>query len=70
MFDDAYKQQPANEDLGCQTFFANARVNNWKTAQQVSAAAHDLFDQSHPVMRLQRRCSSNLDMIATFAGMP
>jgi len=36
MFDNAYKQQPTNEDLGSQTFFANVRTGNWKTAQQVN----------------------------------
>jgi len=35
MFEDAYKKQPTNEDLGCQTFFANVRANHWKTAHQV-----------------------------------
>lgn len=36
MFEEAYKQQPANEELGAQTFFANIRAGNWKLAQQVS----------------------------------
>jgi N-terminal acetyltransferase B complex non-catalytic subunit len=36
MFDDAYKKEPMNEDLAFQTFFSNARVGNWKAAQQVS----------------------------------
>ena len=36
MYEDAYKQQPANEELGTQTFFANVRIGNWKAAQQVS----------------------------------
>jgi hypothetical protein len=35
MFEHAYKRQPANEELGAQTFFANVRTGNWKTAQQV-----------------------------------
>ena len=35
MFEEAYKQQPANEELGAQTFFANVRASNWKSAQQV-----------------------------------
>lgn len=35
MYDDAYKQQPSNEELGTQTFFANVRIGNWKAAQQV-----------------------------------
>lgn len=36
MYEDAYKQQPGNEELGTQTFFANVRIGNWKAAQQVS----------------------------------
>ena len=35
MYEDAFRQQPANEELGAQTFFANVRVANWKAAQQV-----------------------------------
>jgi hypothetical protein len=35
MFEDAFKQQPNNEELGAQTFFANVRATNWKAAQQV-----------------------------------
>ncbi|KAI0065400.1 TPR-like protein [Artomyces pyxidatus] len=33
MFEDAFKRQPGNEELGVQTFFANVRTGNWKTAQ-------------------------------------
>ena len=35
MFEEAFKRQPLNEDLGMQTFFANIRTGNWKTGQQV-----------------------------------
>jgi len=35
MFEEAYKQQPTNEELGAQTFFANVRASDWKSAQQV-----------------------------------
>jgi N-terminal acetyltransferase B complex non-catalytic subunit len=35
MFEEAYKQQPGNEDLAGQTFFANVRAGHWKVAQQV-----------------------------------
>lgn len=35
MYESAWKQQPGNEDLGAQTFSANARTGNWKMAQQV-----------------------------------
>lgn len=38
MYEDAYKQQPGNEELGTQTFFANVRIGNWKAAQQVSTS--------------------------------
>ena len=38
MYEDAYKQQPGNEELGTQTFFANVRIGNWKAAQQVSSS--------------------------------
>ena len=35
MFDEAYRRQPNNEELGAQDFFANVRTGNWKSAQQV-----------------------------------
>lgn len=35
MYEDAYKQQPGNEELGSQAFMANVRIGNWKAAQQV-----------------------------------
>lgn len=35
MFEEAYKQQPHNEELGAQTFFANVRASQWKSAQLV-----------------------------------
>lgn len=35
MFDEAFKQNPGNEDLGMQSFFANLRTSNWKIGQQV-----------------------------------
>jgi N-terminal acetyltransferase B complex non-catalytic subunit len=42
MFEEAYKQQPLNEEYGAQTFFAHVRTANWKSAQQVylSRLAH------------------------------
>ncbi|TBU65814.1 N-acetyltransferase B complex non catalytic subunit-domain-containing protein [Dichomitus squalens] len=40
MYEDAYKQQPANEELGTQTFFANVRIGNWKAAQQIATKMH------------------------------
>ncbi|KAL4251731.1 MDM20/NAA25 family protein [Abortiporus biennis] len=36
MFENAYKQQPTSEELGQQTFLANVRVGNWKSAQQIA----------------------------------
>lgn len=41
MYDTAWKQQPSNEDLGAQTFSANARTGNWKSAQQVRSTEFD-----------------------------
>jgi hypothetical protein len=35
LFEDAFKQQPDNEELGRQAFFANVRAGNWKAAQLV-----------------------------------
>lgn len=35
MYEEAYKKQPGNEDLGAQTFFANVRASQWKSAHNV-----------------------------------
>lgn len=35
LFEDAFKQQPENDELGRQAFFANVRAGNWKAAQLV-----------------------------------
>ncbi|KII88399.1 hypothetical protein PLICRDRAFT_54238 [Plicaturopsis crispa FD-325 SS-3] len=43
MFEDAFKQQPENEELGTQTFFANVRTGNWKVAQQIATRMHKQF---------------------------
>ncbi|KAJ7097819.1 actin cytoskeleton organization protein [Mycena belliarum] len=45
MFEEAYKQQPANEELAAQTFFANVRVLNWKAAQQIATRMHKQFQE-------------------------
>ena len=42
MFEEAFKQEPTNEDLGAQTFLANVRAGHWKAAQQVSYILRDL----------------------------
>ncbi|KIM49319.1 hypothetical protein M413DRAFT_438506 [Hebeloma cylindrosporum] len=43
MFEEAYKKQPTNEDLGCQTFFANVRANHWKAAHQIATRMFKQF---------------------------
>ncbi|KAL0946591.1 hypothetical protein HGRIS_012792 [Hohenbuehelia grisea] len=45
MFEEAFKQQPGNEDLGAQTFFANVRAGHWKTAQQIATRMHKQFQE-------------------------
>ncbi|KAH9946109.1 N-acetyltransferase B complex non catalytic subunit-domain-containing protein [Epithele typhae] len=45
MYEDAYKQQPGNEEMGQQTFFANARIGNWKAAQQIATKLHKQFQE-------------------------
>ncbi|KAI0780924.1 actin cytoskeleton organization protein [Trametes elegans] len=47
MYEDAYKQQPGNEELGTQTFFANVRIGNWKAAQQIATKMHKQFQDDH-----------------------
>ncbi|TRM57612.1 N-acetyltransferase B complex non catalytic subunit-domain-containing protein, partial [Schizophyllum amplum] len=39
----AFKKQPGNEELGCQTVFANIRALRWKTAQQLSQKLFKTF---------------------------
>ncbi|KAF9227685.1 hypothetical protein BS17DRAFT_774157 [Gyrodon lividus] len=45
MFEEAYKQQPQNEEYGAQTFFAHMRTANWKSAQQISTRMHKQFQE-------------------------
>lgn len=43
MYDDAYRAQPLNEELGAQDFFANVRTGNWKATQQIAQRLHKTF---------------------------
>ncbi|THH26464.1 hypothetical protein EUX98_g7719 [Antrodiella citrinella] len=45
MYDNAYKQQPNNEDLAMNVFHANVRTGNWKAAQQVATRMHKQFQE-------------------------
>ncbi|KAF8163363.1 actin cytoskeleton organization protein [Crassisporium funariophilum] len=45
MFEEAYKKQPANEDLGAQTFFANVRASHWKSAHQIATRMYKQFQE-------------------------
>ncbi|KAH8106992.1 actin cytoskeleton organization protein [Cristinia sonorae] len=45
MYDNAYKQQPHNEDLATHVFIANVRTGNWKAAQQVATKMHKQFQE-------------------------
>jgi len=44
MFEEAYKKHPTNEDLGCQTFFANVRASHWKAAHQARKSFIPIVD--------------------------
>lgn len=43
MFEEAYKQQPLNEELAAQTFFANVRALQWKSAQLIATRMNKSF---------------------------
>lgn len=47
MYEDAFKHQPGNEELGSQTFMANVRIGNWKAAQQIATKMHKQFHDDH-----------------------
>ncbi len=46
MFEEAYKQQPLNEELAAQTFSANVRAGQWKAAQLVRIIIATHFSDS------------------------
>ena len=46
MYDEAFKKQPGNEELGAQAFMANAKISNWKIAQQVNISYY-LISRNH-----------------------
>ncbi|TFY83713.1 hypothetical protein EWM64_g296 [Hericium alpestre] len=43
MFEEAFKRQPTNEELGMQTFFANVRTGNWKAGQLLATKLNKQF---------------------------
>lgn len=43
LFEDAFKQQPDNDELGRQAFFANVRAGNWKAAQLLANRLNKQF---------------------------
>ncbi|KAG8985282.1 hypothetical protein FRB90_004840, partial [Tulasnella sp. 427] len=45
MFEDAFKKQPANEELGAQTFMSHIRVGSWKNAQVIALKLFKTFKQ-------------------------
>lgn len=51
LYDDAYKQHPNNEELGCQAFIAMAKIGSWRTAQQTALRLNRTFPGSGPEVR-------------------
>ncbi|CAE6339576.1 unnamed protein product [Rhizoctonia solani] len=51
LYDDAYKQHPNNEELGCQAFIAMAKMGSWRTAQQTALRLNRTFPTSVPESR-------------------
>ncbi|KAI0256800.1 actin cytoskeleton organization protein [Lactifluus subvellereus] len=49
LFEDAFKQQPDNEELGRQAFFANVRAGNWKAAQLIANRLNKQFHSNRYV---------------------
>ncbi|KDQ60955.1 hypothetical protein JAAARDRAFT_31952 [Jaapia argillacea MUCL 33604] len=45
MFEEALKQEPQNEELAAQTFFANVRTGSWKAAQLIATKMHKQFQE-------------------------
>ncbi|KIO20263.1 hypothetical protein M407DRAFT_30110 [Tulasnella calospora MUT 4182] len=45
MFEDAFKKQPGNEELGAQTFMSHIRVGSWKSAQLIALKLFKSFKQ-------------------------
>ena len=70
MFEDAYKQQPNNEELGAETFFATVRATNWKAAQQVNSFLIKpvACRSSYVANRSQPRCINNSRILDTYTG--
>ncbi|KAJ1309542.1 hypothetical protein OPQ81_006315 [Rhizoctonia solani] len=51
LYDDAYKQHPNNEELGCQAFIAMAKMGAWKSAQETARRLNRTFPGSGPEVR-------------------
>lgn len=68
MYEDAYKQQPSNEELGSQAFMANVRIGNWKSAQQVCRCCRTNALRTDFCARSLRSCTSNSMTTTTSTG--
>ena len=47
LYEDAFKKEPRNEELGSQTFMAMVRIGSWKSAQQLSHRLSRTFPEEH-----------------------
>ncbi|TFY72671.1 hypothetical protein EVG20_g343 [Dentipellis fragilis] len=69
MFEEAYKRQPTNEDLGMQYFFALVRTGNWKGGQLLSTKLNKQFREARYIYWSAMCCVLQANDPATPANM-
>lgn len=57
LYEDAFKKEPRNEELGSQTFMAMIRIGSWKTAQQLSHKLSRTFPEEHRYLSWSVMCA-------------
>jgi len=57
LYEDAFKKEPRNEELGSQTFMAMVRIGSWKSAQQLSHKLSRAFPEEHRYLSWSVMCA-------------
>jgi N-terminal acetyltransferase B complex non-catalytic subunit len=57
LYEDAFKKEPRNEELGSQTFMAMIRIGSWKLAQQLSHKLSRTFPEEHRYLSWSVMCA-------------
>lgn len=57
LYEDAFKKEPRNEEIGSQAFMAMVRIGGWKTAQQLAHKLSRIFPAEHRYLSWSVMCA-------------